>query len=169
MGSVAVETDDGLVLVDPLEPPAELARPAHVLLTIYWHARSASGLAAGRVWAPTRSRRPLERRGVLTEAVQAGDALPGGIQALASGRSAELVYWLPAQRALVAGDVLLGGPLRICPDSWVGKAGQGAVREALRPALELPIERVLVSHGEPVLTGGRAALESALDQAPSAA
>jgi hypothetical protein len=69
----------------------------------------------------------------------------------------------------VAGDVLLGGPLRICPDSWVGKAGQGAVREALRPALELPIERVLVSHGEPVLTGGRAALESALDQAPSAA
>ena len=33
---------------------------------------------------------------------------------------------------------------------------------ALRPALALPIERVLVSHGEPVLSGGRAALATSV-------
>jgi hypothetical protein len=33
----------------------------------------------------------------------------------------------------------------------------------LRPLLDLPIESVLVSHGEPVLTDGRAALADALD------
>jgi hypothetical protein len=32
----------------------------------------------------------------------------------------------------------------------------------LRPLLELEIERVLVSHGEPVLSDGRRALEAAL-------
>ena len=36
------------------------------------------------------------------------------------------------------------------------------LRELLRPLLELPIERVLVSHGEPVLSGGRDALAEAL-------
>jgi glyoxylase-like metal-dependent hydrolase (beta-lactamase superfamily II) len=169
VGSLAVETDDGLVLIDPLDPPRELGPARHVLLTIFWHARSTRDLGAGRIWAPARSLRPLERRGVDAHPVRPGDELPGGIQALASGRSGEVVYWLPAQRALVAGDVLLGGPLRICPDSWIGKAGQAAVREALSPALELPIELVLVSHGVPVLAGGRAALRRALDQAPSAA
>jgi hypothetical protein len=36
------------------------------------------------------------------------------------------------------------------------------MRAALEPLLELPIERILVSHGEPVLTGGRDALARAL-------
>ncbi|MEK6272277.1 MAG: hypothetical protein AABM42_06475 [Actinomycetota bacterium] len=33
---------------------------------------------------------------------------------------------------------------------------------ALRPLLERPIETVLVSHGDPLLSGGRAALADAL-------
>lgn len=37
--------------------------------------------------------------------------------------------------------------------------------DPLQPLLDLPVEMVLVSHGEPVLTGARAALERAL--APS--
>jgi hypothetical protein len=36
------------------------------------------------------------------------------------------------------------------------------VRVTLSVLLELPVERILVSHGEPVLSGGRAALEAAL-------
>jgi glyoxylase-like metal-dependent hydrolase (beta-lactamase superfamily II) len=166
----AVETAAGLVLVDPLDPPPELPRPDHVLLTVYWHARSTRGLRARRVWAPVRSAKPLERRGIrVTDPVRAGDTLVAGIEAFPSGRASELVYLLPGARALVAGDVLLGGPLRICPDSWVGKGGQAAVRDALAPLLERRIERVLVSHGDPVLRRGRAALERALRQAPSAA
>ena len=35
----------------------------------------------------------------------------------------------------------------------------------LRPLVELPIERVLVSHGEPVLHDGRAALVRAIAEA----
>ena len=37
-----------------------------------------------------------------------------------------------------------------------------ALANALRPLLELPIESVLISHGKPVLSGGRAALAEAL-------
>jgi hypothetical protein len=43
----------------------------------------------------------------------------------------------------------------------VDRAGLGLL---MRPLLELPIERVLVSHGEPVLHDGRAALARALTE-----
>ena len=84
---------------------------------------------------------------------------------------AEVVCWLPEHRAVVAGDVLLGAgakpratrePLRLCPEGWLGNATHEDLRETLRPLLELPVERVLVSHGEPVLRGGRRALERVL-------
>jgi hypothetical protein len=61
--------------------------------------------------------------------------------------------------------VLLGAPVgvRVCPDSWLDeRSSPSSIRSALRPLLDLPIERVLVSHGEPVLENGRAALEGAL-------
>ena len=167
VGALAVDTDDGLVLIDPIEPPAELRRPAHVLVTVFWHGRSARELP-GRVWAGSRSAKPLENRGVtVSEVVRPGDELPGGIRAFQSARPAELVYWLPEHSALAVGDVLLGAgakpratdePLRLCPERWLGKATHGDLRESLRPLLDLPVERVLVSHGEPVLSGGKRAL-----------
>ena len=167
VGALAVDTDDGLVLIDPIEPPAELRRPAHVLVTVFWHGRSAKELP-GRVWAGSRSTKPLENRGVtVNEVVRPGDELPGGIRAFQSARPAELVYWLPEHSALAVGDVLLGAgakpratdePLRLCPERWLGKATHGDLRESLRPLLDLPVERVLVSHGEPVLSGGKRAL-----------
>ena len=55
VGSLALETTDGLVLIDPIDPPAELRRPAHVLISVFWHGRATRGLDAGRVWASTRS------------------------------------------------------------------------------------------------------------------
>ncbi len=160
VGSVAVDTADGLVLIDPLDPPPGLDRAAHVLVTVYWHARGAAGLKA-HVWAPSRSLRPLANRGV--EAANAADGLPGGIRAFPTARAAEAVYWLPEQRALVVGDVLLGAgakpratdePLRLCPERWLGKPTHADLRDSLRPLLELPVEHVLVSHGAPVVGGG---------------
>jgi hypothetical protein len=54
----------------------------------------------------------------------------------------------------------------VCPDSWLSylqSSLDGAqLRVLLRPLLDLPVERVLVSHGEPVLADGRAALAAAL-------
>jgi hypothetical protein len=40
--------------------------------------------------------------------------------------------------------------------------GRDGLRAALRPLLELPVESVLVSHGEPVLENGRDAIARAL-------
>jgi hypothetical protein len=39
---------------------------------------------------------------------------------------------------------------------------QPELRAALRPLLDLPVELVLVSHGTPVLSGGRDAIARAL-------
>jgi glyoxylase-like metal-dependent hydrolase (beta-lactamase superfamily II) len=174
VGCLAVETDDdGLVLVDPLDPPAGVRRPAHVLLTVYWHSRGTAELGAGRVWASTRSAQPVRNRGVeVTDTFRAGDELPGGIEAFQTARSAEVVFWLPRQRALAVGDVLLGAgakprataePLRLCPEGWLGTRTHDDLRASLRPLLELPVELVLVSHGEPVLAGGRHALARVLE------
>jgi glyoxylase-like metal-dependent hydrolase (beta-lactamase superfamily II) len=168
VGSLAVDTEDGLVLIDPLDPPSELPPPEHVLLTIHWHARSAE---APHVWAHKRTARLLAKRGVeLTDPV-GSRSLPGTIEAIETARPGEVVYWLPQQRAVAVGDVLLGAgakprdtgaPLRLCPERWLGKATHGDLRESLAPLLEYPVESVLVSHGEPALSGGAAALAAAL-------
>lgn len=172
VGSLALETSDGLVLIDPIEPPPELRSPAHVLITVFWHGRTTADLETGRVWASTRSARPLENRGItVTDRFRAGDELPGGIQAFQTPRVTEVVFWLPEQRALAVGDVLLGSeakpratsePLRLCPERWLGKASHAELRESLRPLLDLPVEQVIVSHGAPVLGDARAALAAVL-------
>jgi glyoxylase-like metal-dependent hydrolase (beta-lactamase superfamily II) len=169
VGCLAVETDDGLVLIDPLDPPRKLPSPAHVLLTVHWHARSTR---ARSVWAHRRAVRMLANRGVeVTRPFAPGDALPGGIRAFETPRPGEVVYWLPRQRALAVGDVLLGAgakpratdaPLRLCPERWLGKATHDDLRASLAPLRELPVVRVLVSHGQPVLRGGARALADAL-------
>jgi glyoxylase-like metal-dependent hydrolase (beta-lactamase superfamily II) len=140
-----------------------VSRPEHVLVTVYWHGRTTRDVNAGRVWAPSRSAQPLRNRGIaVTDVFRAGDELPGGIRAFQTARKAEVVYWLPEQCAVAVGDVLLGSPLRLCPASWLGKQTHDDLRASLRPVLELPVERVLVSHGEPVLRDGHAALAAVL-------
>jgi hypothetical protein len=162
VGCLAVDTDDGLVLIDPLDPPRQLSRPEHVLLTVQWHARSTK---ARHVWAHRRIVRMLANRGVdVNHPLSAGEPLPGGTRAFETGRAGEVIYWLPRQRSLAVGDVLLGAgakphatdaPLRLCPERWLGKATHDDLRESLAPLLDLPVARVLVSHGKPVLRGAR--------------
>jgi hypothetical protein len=89
VASVAVETRDGLVVVDPIDPPPQFAQPAHVLVTVFWHDRAAGNAAEARVWASRRSARPLRNRGVdVTDVVEDG-ALPGGIRVRGGKRSLE--------------------------------------------------------------------------------
>lgn len=155
VGCVAVDSDDGLLCFDPLRPPVE---PDHTFITVFFHARD----ARGRVWAPTTLVRRLANRGVeVTDPFEIGDELPGGVQCVATARDGEVVYWVPSERALIVGDVLLGAgakprptdePLRLCPERWVGGGKtQDDLRASLRPLLDLPVEQVLVSHGAPVL------------------
>ncbi|MGH3133152.1 MAG: hypothetical protein ACRDNY_05340 [Gaiellaceae bacterium] len=184
VGSVYCETDDGVVLIDPIVPPEDTKRfwdgldrdverlggVVHVLVTIFWHTRSTAEIArrySARVWAPTTSRAAVARRaGAVTDAFRAGDPLPGGIEAIRTARGTEVVYWLRQHRALVPGDVLLGdddGGIRMCPESWLPAAkGHRELAASLQPLLDLPVERILVSHGEPVLTAAADALGAAL-------
>jgi hypothetical protein len=171
VASLAVDTDDGLVLIDPIDPPRGVARPDHVLLTVFWHGRSSGELTAPQVWASKRAVRRLSNRGVtVTDPIENGQ-LPGDIRAFPTARDSELVYWLPRQKALVVGDVLLGAgakpnatsdPLRLCPERWLGKSTHEDLRRSLQPLLDLPVQRVLVSHGEPVLRAGKRALSAVL-------
>jgi glyoxylase-like metal-dependent hydrolase (beta-lactamase superfamily II) len=169
VAAVAVETRDGLVVVDPIDPPPQFTRPAHVLVTVFWHKRAAGDAADAHVWASRRSARPLRNRGLVVTDLVEEAALPGGIRAIPTARQSEVVYWLPAQKTVVVGDVLLGAgakpratsdPLRLCPERWLGKASRADLRSSLRPLLDLPVQRVLPSHGKPVLRGGKRSLES---------
>jgi glyoxylase-like metal-dependent hydrolase (beta-lactamase superfamily II) len=165
VGSLAVDTGAGLTLIDPLQPPPELRRPVHVLVTVPFHARTAGKLDAKHVWAPARSVRRLHNRGVeVTDAFEPGDELPGGIRAFQTARETEVVYWLPDQRALAVGDILLGAgakphptpdALRLCPENWLDGGTHKTLRKSLQPLLDLRVERILLSHGDPVLSGAK--------------
>ena len=51
----------------------------------------------------------------------------------------------------------------MCPRGWLPQSATiEQLREKLEPLLDLPVEMVLVSHGEPVLADGRDALAKAL-------
>jgi hypothetical protein len=172
VASLAVETDDGLVLIDPIDVPRQFRKPAHVFLTVFWHYRSTPELGAAHVWAPARAARPLENRGVhVTDAIRNDTSLPGGLCAVPTARAGEVVYWLPKQKALAVGDVLLGAgakpratadALRLCPERWLGKATHDDLRASLEPLLDLSVQRVLVSHGAPVLHDGKRELATVL-------
>jgi hypothetical protein len=92
------------------------------------------------------------------EPIEPGSELPGGLRALYDGRGRnETPLWLPEQRTLVFADALIGAEeLRIWGNRHIERG-----RQALRELLELPFERVIVAHGEPV--HDRAAFERALE------
>jgi glyoxylase-like metal-dependent hydrolase (beta-lactamase superfamily II) len=162
VGCVYYEAPDAVVLIDPLVPPEDadrfwaaldgdverVGRPVVVLLTVDWHSRSAAEI--------------LERYGGTRDRPAAVEE----ISVIGTGGETERLFWLAEHGALVTGDVILGaddGGVRICPDSWLPEELRGeAIRRELMPLLELPVERVLPAHGEPVLEGAREALARAL-------
>ena len=167
VGCVAYEAPDALVLVDPLVPDdrADLrdaldalvrrhGRRVALLTTLQFHRRSREELAARYDASTSRARATL----------------PAGVETVQIKGAGETMVWLPEPRALVPGDRLIGadnGGLRLCAESWLRYLPSGMrapeLREALRPLLDLPVEMVLASHGEPVLRGGRDAIARALE------
>ena len=166
VGSVLYELPDALALIDPLLPSEDRGeflqwldsriamRPVSVLTTIRWHRRDREELAERYRSTTTR----------------AWNAIPRGIKPLPLRGAGEIMFWLPAVATLVAGDRLIGGPdgrLQVCPESWLKDVhvNRPALAELLRPLVELPVERVLVSHGQPLLRDGRADLARAIAEA----
>lgn len=171
--SYAYDADDVLVLFDPMSPPAEITdiaegRPVSVLLTTQWHQRSSVDLAVGlgaTVHAPAEKIEEVEAPAL---PYRLGDTLPGGVEPQVGGYLEEATLWIPAHRALVIGDVFRGGErgFRVQPDSWIAEwIAEGLtsadLRERLRPLLELPVELLLPTHGDPV-EDGREVLARAL-------
>jgi glyoxylase-like metal-dependent hydrolase (beta-lactamase superfamily II) len=169
VSSYAIDDGTRLLLIDPTTPPEPILdlasdRTPVIVLTCPWHERDAPRLVeelGAKVFAPP----PDDGgRGIRMRAEQftAGDRLPFGVKAF-PGREPpyDVLLWVESHRAVAIGDTLIdrGQGIEIV-DSWLAEGVTRAqVVEGLRPLLELPVEHVLPTHGEPT---DRAALERAL-------
>jgi hypothetical protein len=94
------------------------------------------------------------------ERILPGHELPGGLRAFRDPRGwNETPLWLPEHRTLVFADALTerDGALRV----WMSPTHADRALPDLRAMLDLPFERVIISHGRPV--HGRDAFERALE------
>ena len=182
MASFALVAGDDLVLFDPLVPSDDEERfwrnldadvehhgAPKILLTIYWHDRSAATIAeryeGTEVWCASAAQpRPVDASASPRRSRRARRCRRGSRHARPSSRT-EAVFWMPDDRALVLGDALLGdagrraGARQLVPGA---PDARRSAREALRPLLELPVELVLADARRAGLENGRAALEQAL-------
>jgi glyoxylase-like metal-dependent hydrolase (beta-lactamase superfamily II) len=172
--STCVESRGEVALLDPLAPAdgaSEFwsrldARPPTLVVVLKPdHVRDVDlfvrryGARAFGPWLFWRTDTPESE----LEPVEPGSELPGGLVALYDGRGRnETPLWLPEQRTLVFADALTApeGELR----AWASPSYEKRALPALRELLELPFERVIVSHGEPV--HDRSAYEQALELPP---
>jgi hypothetical protein len=160
VGCVAYAGERAFVLVDPLIPDPRGSflpeldalverhdQPVCILQTVRFHRRS---------------RDELERHyGPL-----ATDPGPG-VEPIPIAGAGETMVWLPEVRTLVPGDRLIAdghGGLRMSPDSWMRylEMDQAGLARSLEPLRQLGAEIVLVSHGDPVLQDGQAAIDRAI-------
>ena len=125
------------------------------------------------IWGHPAAAKRLRRRTGFRE-IDPGKPLPGGISAHRIGRPRryETPLHLPSHRALVFGDALVetGGRLRVWSERRVDGRVERFYRErfnpTLKPLLELDFDRVLPTHGRPVMDRGQSALAAALRAKP---
>ena len=158
VGCVYYEAPDAVVLIDPLLPAGEeekflahldhdverLGLPVSILLTAAWHERSTA---------------------ILRDRYDATDRIPDSIgrHSIEGAPEEQLAYFIRPHRALVVAEVFVGdgrGGLALSPSPALDD--RDALDRSLRGIAELPVELVLVSHGEPVLEHGRRAIQLAL-------
>ena len=175
VASVVVESRGEVVLLDPLAPPPidglevyrrlDARRPTRIAIVKPDHVRDVDlfahwyGIPAHGPWLFWKNDAPRVELEPLELAVE----LPGGLMPLSDGRGGmEKPLYLPEQRTIVFADAMTapGGTLRV----WWSPAHEVSALPALRRMLELPFERVIVSHGAPVHS--RAEFEAALEREP---
>lgn len=164
----------GRVVLDPMIPPEgiewfeEQGPPEHVLLTNRHHDRDAWDLNkryGSTVHCIRNGLYELEGRGPV-EPFDFGDELPGGAVVYEVGAISpdETALHFPAHRALACADGVMhyGGELSFVPDQYMDdpeETKQG-LREAYSRLLGLDFDTLLIAHGAPVPTGGKAALRA---------
>jgi hypothetical protein len=181
VGSYAAVTDGELLLVDPLDPSDDLLRDrVSILITIGYHVRSAEELwrrwhgdVSVRIYGPPQAGKRLPAKAFAE--LKPGEEGPAGVRAFGIGRPrrGERPLWLPSHNALAFGDALvtnLEGELRMWIQDPLNEEREAFYRErfapTLAPLLELPVERVLVTHGPPVVKNAAAELRRAAESPP---
>jgi hypothetical protein len=190
VASFALQAGDDTILVDPLLPPepepvldlidGQLDGRLSIVITVPYHVRSSEeirrhfrGRAETTIWGHPACRKRLREQEGFRE-LAPGDELPAGITAHAIGkpRRHEMPLLLPSHAALAFGDAVaeVDGELRVWSDRRIDADVARFYRErfnpTLEPLLELDFDRVLVTHGRPVMAGGRAELQQALAAEP---
>ena len=190
VASFAAQAGDDTLLIDPLLPPEpdEVLRTIEgalgdrlaILITIPYHVRSAEQLwrryrgdAETTIHGHPAVAKRLDDRSAFRE-IEPGAPLPGGATAHAIGkpRRYETPLHLPSHDALVFGDAVaeVDGRLVVWTskkvDAQVERFHRERFNPTLEPLLELDFDTVLVTHGEPLLSGGKRALRRALDAKP---
>ena len=173
--------DGGTLLIDPLVDDEGnldglIEGAVTIIVTLPYHVRSAAGLAR-RHGATVYGHRDVKRRlpdDVSFEAIEPGAAFAGGLVGtkIGSPPRKELPVFVPDASALALGDAIVGaeGGLRVWVQQPMNPKRERWYRErlipSLEPLLELGAERVLTTHGPPVMEGGADALREALSAPP---
>lgn len=162
---VRYETDDVVALIDPFLPPEDdfdpHGKPVHVLLTQPAHFRGTTDFVeryGASVWVPPRAAWRKRPSPATT------DELPDGVEAIElDGEPQQVVFVIREHATLVTGDVLsgTGGRLHVFVDE--------ADRERLLPSLDLladlPIDQLIIPHGDRIATDGAARIRVAVAEA----
>jgi hypothetical protein len=190
VASFAIRAGDDTLLIDPLLPPdpsgvlalidEQLDGRLSILITIPYHVRSSEAIrrhfrrrAETTIWGHPACRKRLREQAGFRE-LQPGDELPAGVSAHAIGkpRRHEMPLLIPSHEALVFGDAVaeVDGELRVWSDRRIDDDVTRFYRERFNPTLELLLEldfdRVLVTHGQPVMRDGKRELAKALRAEP---
>lgn len=184
------QAGDTTLLIDPLLPPepapvldaieATLGDRLAILISVPYHVRSSEDLwrryegdALVTIHGHPACAKRLKSTAAFQE-IEPGAPLPAGATAHTIGkpRRHEMPLHLPSHDALVFGDAVAETDGRLV--MWASDKVDAKVESfygdrfapTLEPLLELPFDAVLVTHGQPLMTGGREALRKALDAKP---
>ncbi|HZT83833.1 MAG TPA: hypothetical protein VE984_00230 [Gaiellaceae bacterium] len=160
VGCVYHEAGDATMLVDPLVPAgeedvffrhldADIERrglPVVILLTADWHRRSADELAA-------------------RYDARIGGEPPTGVEEIAveGADERQVAYFIRPHAALVVAEIFwvdVDGELHVGRSPALERPDE--LEASLDRLMALPVERLLVSHGEPVLEDAKARMAEAL-------
>ena len=162
---VRYETDDEVAVIDPFLPRDGSfdphGKPVRVLLTQGAHYRGTRDFVqryGASVWAPPRA----AWRKIPNPATT--DELPQGVEAIElDGEPQQVVFFIREHATLVSGDVLsgVGGRLHV----FVDEADPARLLPALDALADLPIERVIIPHGDLILRDGASRIHAAVAEA----